>query len=160
MTKSLRNLWARFLFQDRGILPSRRLLTLFLAFSCGLVLLSFFGLPWRWLFIADGFFIASSLLDLLVSPRKKQLDYTRTIPEELERNKAYSVEIEVKNSSSYGCTINLKDGLPQSFQAAFPLAGTVNRQSSAVISYQTIAPVRGKYELGKLYVRYGSKFGL
>ncbi|HEX6922441.1 MAG TPA: DUF58 domain-containing protein [Bacillales bacterium] len=160
MTKSLKSLWARFLFQDRGILPSRRLLVLFLVFSCGAVLLSFFGISWLWLLIIDSLFIAVSLLDLLLSPRKKQLAYARTIPEELERGKSSTVKIEIKNNSSHSCIVNLKDGLPQSFHAPFPVSGSVKPQSSVMTAYQTIAPVRGKYELKKLYVRYRSVLGL
>lgn len=160
MTKSLKSLWARFLFQDRGILPSRRLLILFLAFSCGVILLSLFGISWTWVFVVDGLFFFLSLLDLFLSPRKSQLTFKRTLPEELERGQVYTGKIEITNTSSYQCAFRLKDGLPQSFEASLPLQGTVEKQASVDFSYEITAPVRGKYEVKKLYGRYKSLLGL
>lgn len=160
MTKSLKSLWARFLFRDRGILPTGRMLLLFLIFSCGLLLLSFFDLSWFWLWVLDGVFLAASLLDLLVSAKKSQLTLTRDISKEWERGKTYTVHINITNQASHPCIIHLKDDLPQSFQAAPPLSVTVQAHASATLAYEAIAPVRGQYELAKIYVRYRSVFGL
>ncbi|HET7657835.1 MAG TPA: DUF58 domain-containing protein, partial [Bacillales bacterium] len=159
MIRSLKNLWARFLFQDRGILPSKRLLAMFFAFSFVLIGLSVFGLPWLWVFVINGLFIAVSLLDLLVSPKKNQMAFTRTITEEMERDQFYTVNIQIENRSSRSCNVHLTDGLPQSFQAAFPLSDSVGPHTSVVIPYQTKALIRGKYEIKKLYVRYSSVLG-
>ncbi|WP_164668686.1 DUF58 domain-containing protein [Virgibacillus doumboii] len=159
--KSLKNLWERLLFRDRGILPAKRLLVLFLIFSIGVtVLAAFSSVSWTWLFVMNGLLFFISLLDLLLSPKRKDLSLKREIPDELERGMTYSVQLEVTNASALVCQIQLIDGLPQSFRAPFPLKGTVQSRGTSMLSYQVIAPVRGKYEMDKLFIRYKSNFGL
>lgn len=153
-------MWARFLFQDRGILPTRRLLVVFLIFSCAMILLTFVGLSWAWIFIIDGLFFLASLLDLFFSPRKNQLAFKRTLPEELERGQVYTATIEIDNTAVYPCAFRLIDRLPQSFEVSFPLRASVNPQANSRLSYEITAPLRGKYEVNKLDVRYRSRFGL
>src|SRR5699024_10823073 len=42
----------------------------------------------------------------------------------------------------------------------FPLQGTVKARETAVLSYQVIAPIRGAYDFGRLYIRFRSTLGL
>ncbi|MFA1819219.1 DUF58 domain-containing protein [Virgibacillus oceani] len=105
-------------------------------------------------------FILASFLDLFFVPRRKDIQTVRHVPGELERGLGYQVEVEFKNKSEYPCRFRFIDDLPQSFEQHFPVlgvadAGTVNR-----VIYETLATVRGKYELKKLYIRYASRFGL
>ncbi|MGG1675409.1 DUF58 domain-containing protein [Neobacillus sp. NRS-1170] len=161
MTKSLKSLWARFLFQDRGILPTNRLLLLFFIFSLFLTLGSFWGVySWGYVFFVNGFVFLVSLADLLFSPRKKQLFFSRSRSEEMERGINYSFKINIKNESVYPFSYLLIDGLPQSFEQGFPLVGSIPKESAATISYETIAKERGQYEIQKLYFRYRSLLGL
>src|SRR5699024_11076464 len=155
-----KSLWVRFLFQDRGILPTRRLFIAFFVFSCFIGLLSFFGIPWMVIFLLNMLFIFGSLGDLFFSPRKSELAFKRTLPEEMERGIAYTVKIHVQNTSSHDCDFRIMDDLPSSFHTSFPIHGEVEKQGSLTLTYETKAFVRGKYDVNKLYVRYSSLLGL
>ncbi|MBS4217575.1 DUF58 domain-containing protein [Bacillus sp. FJAT-49711] len=159
MTKLLKNLWARFLFQDRGIVPSGRLLAIFGILSLVLVVVSFGSFSW-WPFIVMNIIVVLlSLIDLTFSPKKKDLTFKRLIPFELERNVSYKVQIEVSNRSKHSMFYSIIDGIPQSFQRPFPMKGRMT-QGVATIEYETMAPVRGDYEISKLYFRFTSTFRL
>lgn len=161
MTKSLKNLWARFLFQGRGILPTKRLLSAYLVFSLLVILLgSLLEITWSLIITLNVGVILVSLLDLIYSPKKSQLSFRRTITTELERNLSYTVEIEVSNTSEFDLRFFLVDDIPQSFKRPFPLRGEAPRVSASIVTYETNAPLRGKYDIERLYFRYTSRFGL
>ncbi|MBM7655607.1 DUF58 domain-containing protein [Neobacillus cucumis] len=160
MTKSLKSLWARFLFQDKGILPTKRFLFVYLFISLVFMWGSILGLSWAFIITFNLLTICISLLDLLFSPRKQQLTITRMLPTELERGISYSIEIEISNSSPYSLFYRLVDGLPLSFNWPFPLKGQIPKDSAQVITYHTTAKVRGNYDVKKLYFRYSSLIGL
>lgn len=160
MTKSLKNLWARFLFQDRGILPTKRLMLIFLLLSLVLLIGTIFGIPWGFVITVDVAVLLVSLADLLFSPRKSELSFKRTISAEMERGIAYTVKLEVNNSSRHATVYRLMDGTPQSFDAPFPVTGAIEERSTAAILYETVALVRGEYDINKLFFRYKSTLGL
>ena len=160
MTKSLKSLWGRFLFQDRGIIPTSRLLLLFLVLTFALLIGTGWGISWGYVITINVVVFSLSLVDLLFSPKKNQLSFQRIIADELERGISYQVKIEVENTSAYSFTYRLIDGLPQSFQRPFPLVGKIPKEATMEISYETIAIERGKYEIGNLYFRYTSLLGL
>ncbi|MEH7121083.1 DUF58 domain-containing protein [Neobacillus vireti] len=160
MTKSLKSLWARFLFQDRGILPAKRLLFVYLIISVVFIVAAMIGLSWAYVITLNILVLCFSLLDLLLSPNKQQLTINRRIPREMERGIAYPIEVEVNNTSRYSISYRLVDGLPQSFDRPFPLKGQIQKDSTSVITYHTMAAIRGQYDLPKLYFRYNSRFGL
>lgn len=160
MTKSLKNLWGRFLFQDRGILPTKRLLIVFVILAIFLAAGLNAGLSWLEILTIDVVILFISLFDLLLSPKKKQLSFKRTIPLELERGLQTDVTIEVFNNGQTSLSYRLLDGLSQSFERPFPVNGQIPPQSRTAITYQTVAGVRGKYEIKKLYFRYRSRLGL
>ncbi|MCM3727468.1 DUF58 domain-containing protein [Neobacillus cucumis] len=160
MTKSLKSLWARFLFQDKGILPAKRLLFIYLIISVVFMLGMIIGLSWAYIITFNILALCISLLDLLFSPNKQQLTFNRTMPKEMERGISYPIEIEVCNTSPYSISYRLIDGLPQFFDRPFPLKGQIQKDSAVVITYDTIATIRGDYDVQKLYFRYRSRFGL
>jgi len=160
LTKSLKSLWGRFLFQDRGIIPTSRLLLLFLVLTFALLIGTGWGISWGYVITINVVVFSLSLVDLLFSPKKNQLSFQRIIADELERGISYQVKIEVENTSAYSFTYRLIDGLPQSFQRPFPLVGKIPKEATMEISYETIAIERGKYEIGNLYFRYTSLLGL
>ena len=160
MTKSLKSLWARFLFQDRGILPAKRLLVLYLILSLVFIMGAIIGLSWSYVITFNILVLGLSLVDLLFSPSKQQLTFTRVLPKEMERGLSYPIEIEVSNSSSYSLMYRLMDGLPQSFDRPFPLKGSIPKNSVVVVTYHSTAAVRGDYQVQKLYFRYRSRLGL
>ena len=160
MTKSLKSLWARFLFQDRGILPTKRLLFVYLIISLVFMIGTIIGLSWAYVITFNILVLGISLLDLFLSPSKQELTFNRALPKEMERGIPYSIEIQVSNSSPYSISYQFLDGLPQSFDRPFPLKGQIQKDSTVVITYDTTATIRGEYEVQKLYFRYSSRFGL
>jgi len=104
--------------------------------------------------------LIASFIDLFFTPRRKQLIFRRSMPKQLERGITYSVGIEVENLSDLTCNVQLIDGTPQSFEVKFPLNGVLPKKKTVNLSYDFSAPVRGVYELNKLYVRYVSNLGL
>ena len=88
----------RFLFRDRGIVPTKRLIVLFIALSFILFVATFFGVSWIFILAVNVFALVVSLLDLLFSARKKELKLERTMPEEMERGKGYFVHVKIDNS--------------------------------------------------------------
>lgn len=160
MTKSLKNLWARFLFQDRGILPTKRLLLIYLLLTIGLAVAVAGDLSWWNVVTINLIVFFVSLVDLVFSPKKTQLSLKRTIHEEMERGIPYPVTIEVSNPSAYSFSYRIIDSLPESFARPFPLTGAIPKDSIMKITYETTAADRGKYEINKLYFRYRSLFGL
>lgn len=118
------------------------------------------GLSWAYIITFNILALCISLLDLLFSPNKQQLTFNRTMPKEMERGISYPIEIEVCNTSPYSISYRLIDGLPQFFDRPFPLKGQIQKDSAVVITYDTIATIRGDYDVQKLYFRYRSRFGL
>ncbi|MBU8917363.1 DUF58 domain-containing protein [Bacillus sp. FJAT-29953] len=160
MTKSLKSLWARFLFQDRGILPTKRLILTYLVLTIFLSLGILRDLSWWFVFMVNIVVFFISLADLLFSAKKTQLFFKRTITEEMERGLIYLITIEIRNNSPYSLNYRFIDGLPQTFSKPFPVSGRVLADSANVITYNTVPSERGKYEINKLYIRYQSVIGL
>ncbi|MFA9559176.1 DUF58 domain-containing protein [Evansella sp. AB-rgal1] len=160
MTKSSMNWWERFLFRDKGILPTRKLLVFMLILSVSLVMASFWGVPWTFILICNISALLISFLDLMYLPKRQHLSFKRRIPSDMERGVSYPVVLEVNNMSEHGVTYRLVDGLPQSFTRPFPLKGSVEKQSNVVTTYETMAPIRGSFHVDQLYFRYRSKFSL
>lgn len=78
----------------------------------------------------------------------------------MERGLSYQVQLEIKNGSSHPITFRFVDGIPQSFQKDFPLYGEIRKETTGLVTYQTCAPIRGKYKIEPFYFRYRSHFGL
>lgn len=161
MTKLLKNWWGRFLFQGRGILPTKRLLGIYLIVSSILFIISLFA-PISWIFVIalNVLIFVASLIDLLFSPKRKELSFRRKMEEELERDLPYTIEIELNNQSEYALAYQLKDGIPQSFKSEALIRGVAEREAVTKIAYDVRAPIRGNYKIEKLYFRYTSQLGL
>ncbi|WP_047983927.1 DUF58 domain-containing protein [Ornithinibacillus californiensis] len=160
MTKLLKSLWARFLFQDRGIVPTKKFLIGYLLVSLAITMLTFVGITWTSVFVLNGSILVVSLIDLLFTPKRSQLQVKRTMQTQLERGITYAVHMDVQNTSDYNCKLTLIDGTPQSFHADFPLQSVLSGGSTTRMTYNLIAPVRGQYRLNKVYARYTSRLGL
>lgn len=78
----------------------------------------------------------------------------------MERGLTYPVKLVIRNSSQYSITYRLIDAIPQTFEMPFPLRGTVPKDTTMSVEYETKAMVRGRYEIKKLYFRYTSFLGL
>jgi uncharacterized protein (DUF58 family) len=131
-----------------------------LLLSAVLLLLSLTEISWVFLISVNVLFILASFLDLFFVPRRKDIQAVRHVPGEMERGLGVKAEIEFRNASSYPCNFRVIDDLPQSFVEHFPIRGVADADAVSRVAYETIATVRGKYELEKLYIRYASRFGL
>lgn len=160
MTKSSKNWWARFLFQDKGILPSRRFILILILIAIFLFVLSFLGIHLQFVITVIAIIFLASLADLFFTPKRKDIHIERIMNVDLERGLNYTVKINIQNHSDFPFSFQLVDGLPQSFRRPFPLNGLVERRSTGEFSYETVADVRGKYEITNLYFRYQSVLGL
>ncbi len=160
MTKSFKTLWERFLFQDRGVLPTQRLLIAFAFFSLSLFILSLGNLSWSIVIVSNILILGVSFIDFLWLPKKKELTFHRDIGDEIERAEKVNVQIMIENQSSHIMKYRIMDALPRSFDRPFPIEGEVAEESKVIATYHTHAPVRGDYTIPKLYVRYRSKLGL
>ncbi|HAM80832.1 DUF58 domain-containing protein [Ornithinibacillus bavariensis] len=160
MTKLLKSLSARFLFLDRGIVPTKRLLIGYISISICITLFTFIGFSWLQVFMINGLILLASLLDLRSIPKRSDIQVTRSIPANLERGLNYIVNLQVQNNSNLSCHIQLIDGMPQSFISNFPIEGVVPGRGTVELTYPIIAPVRGKYLLEKMFIRYQSSLGL
>jgi uncharacterized protein (DUF58 family) len=122
--------------------------------------LSIWETSWAFLIAVNTLVLIASLFDLLFSPKKKELSFKRIAPAEMERGIAYQVQIKIMNESAYSFSYRLIDGVPQTFIQQFPLKGKVSKQTATQAGYEVIAPVRGEYEIDKIYFRYTSPLGL
>jgi uncharacterized protein (DUF58 family) len=152
-------LWGRFLFRDKGILPTGRLMMSAVVLSLLLFLGGFFGISWSLVITVNLVFLLLSLLDLAASPRKNEISVSRVMPDEMERALEYDVQVEISSESRHAFSYKMTDGIPQSFHRPFPLKGTSSEGKSSFL-YKTAAPVRGQYAIEKLFLRYRSKLGL
>lgn len=131
MKKSWTNLWERFLFRDRGILPARGLIISFIGFSIGVtILFSLLGIAWSGVLIINGLFLLASFLDLSLSPRKSELTFKRNMLDEMERGIPYTIGIVVENTSGRPMHIRIKDDMPQTFHTALPFRGWVDARET------------------------------
>ncbi|OLS38601.1 hypothetical protein BTR25_13790 [Bacillus sp. MRMR6] len=142
-------------------MPTTRLLLLFLLVSPFLLIGTLLGdLSWFTIITVNLFILLTSLVDLWFSPKRGQLSFSRRLPEEMERDLSYQVEIDIKNNSQHSFYFRLIDDLPHSFQMEFPLSGIARKDRTTKISYQTSPSVRGKVEIEQLFFRYRSLLGL
>ncbi|WP_307412684.1 DUF58 domain-containing protein [Neobacillus ginsengisoli] len=160
MTKSLKSLWGRFLFRGRGVVPTKRLLLIFLILPIILLIGTVWETSWGFIITVNSVVFFVSLADLFFSPNKNQLFFKRSLSDEMERGISYSVELEVKNNSHHSFSFRLIDGIPQSFKRPFPLVGIAGKVSDTILTYDTMPSVRGKYEMKQLFFRYRSFIGL
>lgn len=160
MTKSLKNWWDRFLFRDKGFLPTGRFIILFLILSIVLLAGVMAGTSWISILSVDGAVFLVSLADLWFSPKKDQLSFKRTLLTEMERGIPYTVQFEVSNHSQHPIIFQMVDGIPQTFERPFPITGHLPKMAAVQVKYATTGFVRGKYEITRLYFRYTSFIGL
>lgn len=160
MTKSSKTLWPRHLFRDKGILPTPKLISLFLCCAIPVSLASYWGLGWQAFLIFNGALILASLLDLWLLPRRNQFVCLRSMKSDLERGQDFEASLQLTNNSKSTVKFRLIDHLPPSFADPFPLQGQIPSGRSLGLSYASQAPVRGDYALDKVYFRYRSGLAL
>ena len=138
----------------------------YILFAFGLIPLSLsWGMPWlRYLVLAyDIALIAIAVADYFLS---KKLPPGFTIQREFEGRLAIGdpseVSLKIDNASEYDFRIRIKDEFPPEMilneerEAEFD----VEAQTNAEFLYSITPPKRGKYEFGRVAIRFLSRFGL
>ncbi|MCL1918674.1 MAG: DUF58 domain-containing protein [Peptococcaceae bacterium] len=160
MSKSSKMFWLGSLFRDKGVLPGVNLVI-------GLGVVGLIGtagafLGGGWVFLG-GCLLAGlgvSLMDLMRLPSRGLLECRRVVGVSQERDQEFTVEMIVKNRGRAPVRVALVDELPPVFARPFPLRGVVGAQGQCVLGYRTRVTVRGDYALARVYVRYGSFWGM
>ncbi|MCA0971300.1 DUF58 domain-containing protein [Halobacillus litoralis] len=160
MTKSFKALWDLFLFRDKGILPTQRLLLLMVVVSVLSTALAALGTSWFTLLAMNLGVLVVSLFDLGLSPSKKQWQIHREIEEEVERGLESEMTVSFYNPSDYEADIQVIDQFPTSFSNPFPIRERIPSDKKVTLSIPYVAKERGDYTLESLFVRYRSKYGL
>ncbi|NHM34020.1 DUF58 domain-containing protein [Bacillus sp. C11] len=141
-------------------MPTKRLLAVFATLSLVLLIAALFDISWRFLVTVNVVALLASLADLRLSAGKKDISFKRIIPKEMERGISYTVSLEITNDSAHALAYRFVDDMPQSFVRSFQTEGSIPEHSAAEVRYETIATVRGKYEIEKIYFRFSSSLGL
>lgn len=160
MIKLSKTLWPRHLFRDKGIIPTPKLIGFVLSFIVPISLASYWSLGWIAFLGLNSSLILASLLDLWLLPRKNQFTCIRLMKADLERGQDFRVSLQISNHSSPTIKFRLIDHLPPSFLDPFPLKGELSGSQTIDISYTSQAPIRGDYEIDKVYFRYRSGLAL
>jgi uncharacterized protein (DUF58 family) len=158
--KSSKMWWHRLLFRDKGILPTPRLIWAAVLLVIPVLSASLIGLGWQTVIVLNGILLLVSLADLVVLPRRRQIQGQRILPDKVERGHHFTVRIVLRNASGTSIQFRLVDDLPVSFLRPFPIHGDCPGLGSTEVSYDSMATVRGNYELQQIYFRYRSGLGL
>ncbi|MFB1050950.1 DUF58 domain-containing protein [Paraliobacillus sp. JSM ZJ581] len=155
-----KNWWGRLLFQDRGVLPTAKLLVILAIIGFILTVLAINHFLIHHVLIMTAILISISLIDLLLSPKRSLLEAHRSIPEEFERQKNHTITVTIQNNSNRPCMLRFVDQIPTSFQTIFPYNQMIKAQRMTEINYHVFPLERGEYMINKLYIRYKSMLGL
>ncbi len=160
MIKSSKTWWDRLLFRDKGILPTRRLLGIFVSLAILFVALAFLNLSWPAYFMINAVLLLASFLDLRLLPKPRDLSCQRVVAEELDRGQSFNMRITLANRSSFPILYRAVDHLSDAFERPFPLHGTIPAEGTVHIDYSSKPRVRGNYTVDHFYFRYRSLLGL
>jgi uncharacterized protein (DUF58 family) len=137
----------------------------YLLMAAGLILLSIsWGRPWlRWIALAyDIALIALAIIDARVSELPKAVRITREFGSRFAVGAKTEVRINVQNAQRRAVWLIVKDEYPPQMK----LSGLrearmrVEGQTSAALVYELTPPKRGRFEFGKIAVRFLSRFRL
>lgn len=143
------------------IYPTRRLALLALipaVASCAMAIAPEAFMP---MLILDPLFVAVAIVDLFLLPRSKWIEAERTTQRAASLGVKHRVEIRLRNRSTRTIKLDLRDDLPEEFEAdpaEFELM--LPPRSRNDLHYQATARRRGRYTLARLYLRTVSRLGL
>lgn len=160
MIKSSKTWWDRFLFRDRGIVPTKKLMILYGILVIPILIITSLYPNWLAFIVVNVMVLAISLIDVLLLPRRKALTLRRTEGLEIERGATVTIDMAISNRSKRPIRFSLIDHLPDTFTRPFPIQGELAGETTTIIKYPTKAAVRGDYSLGETSLRYRSLLGL
>ena len=141
-----------------GLFPSRRLLYLAAIPAVGSILLikdptggaMIAGWPYKqWMLVGvlvgDGLLLTIAMVDMLAVIGAQHFSCARSLLHVASQGKRHEVEIELTNSSRRGCSISVRDDLPQSFMARPDRFDTrIQGKSKTLFTYEFFCNRRGK----------------
>jgi uncharacterized protein (DUF58 family) len=142
------------------MLPTKRLMGLYLLLVIPIFIAAYFGYGWRAFFILNLLCLLLSLIDGWLLPRRKQISAWRRMNHEVERGQPFQVKLLLKNESPYPFKFQLMDEIPPTFESPPSLSGKVGNQETRELTYTTVAAMRGDFFLKVIFLRYRSVLGL
>ncbi|WP_134684460.1 DUF58 domain-containing protein [Brevibacillus migulae] len=149
---------ARHLFHH-FVLPTKKMIVLAFAGALAVAIGYALGAGTYLLWITNGALFLLSLLDWITMPKRREIQVTRSLPEEVDIGQPVEIGIEVHNASGQTILIRILDDLPLVFAPMEPLVSRVQGKRAA-LQYQTVGQERGKYVFAFLYVRFSGWLGL
>ncbi len=163
LSKKRSPLW-RFLdkhFIQNGYLPTQRLLYVLLTGLPFILIGALFNRPFLFFLLYNVTLLLFVLVDALLLPKQEQLKLVRHVPDKVDVQKPFEVNIEMINLSPVPLFYILKDDLPQTFEAAAAeIVGIAPAQATKSVSYTTKARERGVFTFYSILLRYRSWLGL
>lgn len=168
MTKLSWKRWPLFRFLDNTfaanfVLPTKRLLR---AAGLGVIIAPvgfLIGLDFMLFWLYNGLLLILSLIDLLLLPRRKQLEVVRILPERCDMEQDFRVQIHLCNHGNIGVHVEIKDDLPIEFissDASLLSRILLETDLDQIVHYTVRSTVRGKYIFQSLYLRYSGAMDL
>lgn len=116
---------------------------------------------WPLVAIIDGVIALVAIADIFTCARERAFEVQRKVGPIASLGKQHKVRLTVNNRSNRMLVVDLKDGVPNGFEAEpaeFELELTPRSRSS--VSYQLKSFKRGEFKLKDIYVRATSRLGL
>jgi uncharacterized protein (DUF58 family) len=102
-----------------------------------------------------------ALLSILASPRPRQIEVRRALPEHLSLGAENRIGWDVRNLAATPLRFELTDDVPPSIERQTPaVSGTLLPRASAEVRYAVTPTRRGLYELGDIFLRWQMQLGL
>ncbi len=123
------------------VLRGRTTVVLTAAFDAGLVLLA--------------------LVDILLSPRPRQISIERQVPRHLSLGTFNKIGWEIHNASGFTVSFEVTEDVPDEMERDVPsVSGNIVAQARAELRYGVRPTRRGFFEFGDIHLRYRTLLGL
>jgi uncharacterized protein (DUF58 family) len=163
--KSSRKRWPLFRFLDkqmieRFVLPTRLMIGAVLAGTLFIPLGQVTGLGYAIFWTYLMLLLVFSIIDLLLLPRRSQLEAVRELPKRAELGQPLEVAIRLRNRGSRLINVLVADDMPDVFTAEpILLAVLVQDGEQRIMAYKAAGTARGTYAFSFLDIRYWGRWG-
>lgn len=143
-----------------GLIPSTRLWLFLCLLAIPAMAAGFVPGLGGWVLLLDGLLLLFALVDWLVA-RRVPLKAWRVLPNRLNVGVSNRVEVHVVNPSTRAVNLQLKDDVPDGFNAEpHRLSTRLSADSRIELGYTVTPTQRGRFEFGDLHVRVQGPLGL
>jgi uncharacterized protein (DUF58 family) len=143
-------------------MTASRRLYLMLAFGVLLFALSYFDTRMAAIGLSlDGLLLVAVIIDAVLTEPAKQISATRAVSERLSIGRSNDVLIEVFNQGAAHLHMLVRDDYPINLETDVrEFRFDLGPKSKASLKYAVLPRQRGRYEFGKINIRYLSRLGL